>query len=288
MIACSRLVLACAALLPLSPLQAQLTPPDSVAPAPWTLTAGYELARPTGWVQVRENAIAGTRLSLARDLGVHVASTVQMTLTVPAGAGAVGVSVAGTALRGSTVLGQSVYFNGSTLQGGTVLNTRTEAGDFLRVVVDYERRLARVGAGGELVGRAGLDATLLNFRLQGTLAPTTVGHETKEDFVTQELPAPFIGAELHLPLSGRVELRVGAGGGGLPWISSLRYEGGLVRLWQRRLDGNAGLDVALASRLRAGAALHYTSFAQHERSGEDGNQFSMASTAVALHLAWGF
>ncbi|MHB1862842.1 MAG: hypothetical protein ACYCVL_07700 [Gemmatimonadaceae bacterium] len=288
MISYSKLILACATLLAPASLAAQLTLPDSVAPARHTLTVSYELGRPTGWVQVRENAIAGTRLSLARDLGVHVASTVNVQLTVPAGAGAVGVSVAGTTLRGSTVLGQPVFFNGTTLQGGTVLNTRTEAGDFVRVVVDYRRRLARVGAGGELVGRAGLDATLLEFRLQGTLDPTTVGHETKEDFVTQELPAPFIGAELHLPLGGRVELRVGADGGGLPWVSSLRYEGGLVRLEQRRLDGNAGLDLALASRLRVGAALHYTSFAQHERSGEDGNQFSMSSTGVALHLAWRF
>lgn len=273
-------------------LPAQASPSaDSVGPRRWTLRVNDEVGRPTGWVQVRENRIAGSRLAFGSGLGIHAVSALGLTLEIPAGSGAVGMAVDGTTLRGSTLLSQPVYFNGSTLAGGTVLRTRTEAGDFLRVVIDYEHGLARVGARGArgaLTWRAGLDATLLNFRLQGTLDPTTAGRETKEDFVTQELPAPFVGAGLTLPVGHRATVRLGVDGGGLPWVSSLRYEGGLVSLTQRRLDADAGIDVALEARLTVGAGVHATSFTQNEQSHEDGNQFSMASTAAALRLTWAF
>lgn len=274
-----------------APLAAQpsrdLSTPDSVRRA-WTFAAGYELGRPTGWVQVRENRIDGTRLSFGPALGVHAVSTMGLVFKAPAGSGTIGVMVSGTTLRGSTRLAHPVYFNGATLEGGTTLNTRTEPGDFLRVVVDYEHRLARVGAHGQVAWRAGLDATLLDFRLQGTLDPSSAGHETKEDFVTQELPVPFVGVGLDLPVSGRVAFHVGADGGWLPWVSSLRYEGGLVMLNQRRLDADAAFDVPLTPHLTLGVGVHTTSFEQNEQSNEDGNRISLASTAGALQLAWAF
>jgi len=261
---------------------------DSARAGEWTLTVDGALAHPTGWVQVRENAIVGTRLSLGPDLGVRAASTVRATLGIPVGAGALRVAIAGTALLGRVLLPDSIHFNGSTLAPGTMLKTRTEPGDFLRVVIAYERRLARVGQEGALDVSAGLDATLLNFRLQGTLAPASVGHETKEDFVTQELPAPFLGAELRLPLARRLGLDFAADGGGLPWVSSFRYEGGLVSLTQRRLDGQADIDVALASHLRAGVGVQYTDFRQNEQSHEDGNQFEQSSLGGVLRMRWAF
>lgn len=259
---------------------------DSDVATGWTLQAGYDVGRPTGWVQVRENAIAGTRLPFGKGLGVRTMSTVAAGLRLPLHGGALEVAVSGTTLRGSTLLADSVDFNGSTLAGGTVLKTRTEAGDFLRVVVDFEHRILRVGRRGALLGRAGIDATLLNFRLQGTLTPTSAGHETKEDFVTQELPTPFLGAELDLPVGRRAVFRLSADGSGLPWVSSLRYEGGLVSLTQRRLDGRAGIDVALTSHLSGGAAVQYTNFLQNEQSHEDGNQISLGGLGVALRLSW--
>ncbi len=263
-------------------------PADSAAPRHWTVRIDYQIGRPTGWVQVRENRIDGTHLSFGPGLGIHSVSTLGLTLTKPAGSGTVGLAVTGTTLRGSVLLTQPVYFNGSTLRSGTVLRTRTEAGDFLRVVIDYEHRLARIGTRGELTGRAGLDATLLNFRLKGTLDSSTVGHETKEDFVTQELPTPFLGLELKLPVGRRTVLHVGGDGGGLPWVSSFRYEGGLVSLTQRRLDADAGVDVALASRLAVGLGVHSTSFTQYEQSHEDGNEISLASTSAVVSLTWAF
>lgn len=269
-------------------LAAQSVAPDSASARRWTLRVGDEQGSPSGWVQVRENRIAGTRLSLGPDLGVHTVASVEVGVRRAAGPGSVGVTVTATTLRGSAFISQPVYFNGTTLTAGTLLKTRTEAGDFLRVVVDYARPLARLGARGELIGRVGLDATLLDFRLLGAIDPTSAGHETKEDFVTQELPAPFVGAELRLPVSGRVTVRLGGDAGGLPWVSSLRYEGGLVHLTQRRLDAEAGVEVALARGLSLRAGVNATSFVQNEQSHEDGNQVSLGSTALALTLGWQF
>jgi hypothetical protein len=263
-------------------------PPSSAVQRRWTLRVGYEQGSPSGWVQVRENQIDGTHLAFGPDLGVHAVSAVAVGLRRTAGSGSFGVTVTATTLRGSTRIARPVFFNGTTLTAGSVLKTRTEAGDFLRVVIDYAHPLARVGSSGELIGRAGLDATLLNFRLLGTIDPASAGHETKEDFVTQELPAPFVGAELRLPVNGRLSLHVGGDAGGLPWVSSLRYEGGLVHLSQQRLDADAGIDVALARGLTLGAGVHATSFIQNEQSHEDGNQISLGSTSLALGLGWRF
>ncbi len=269
-------------------LAAQSATPDSAVRPQWALRVRYEQGTPSGWVQVRENRIAGTRLSLGPGLGVHAVSSVEVGVRRAAGSGTVGLDVTATTLRGSAFMAQPVYFNGSTLMAGTVVRTRTEPGDFLRVVLDYARPLARVGVGGELIGRAGLDATLLDFRLQGTLDPATVGRETKEDFVTQELPAPFVGVELRLPVNRRLSARVGGDAGGLPWVSSLRYEGGLVHLAQQRLDADAGVEIALSRALTLGAGLHATSFKQNEQSREDGNAIGLGSTALALTLGWRF
>ncbi|MEJ2679528.1 MAG: hypothetical protein P8174_10695 [Gemmatimonadota bacterium] len=254
----------------------------------WTWSMTYGLARPTGWVRVRENAIAGTRLSLGRELGVHTATILTLQVRRRAGAGVVGLQIGGTTLRGAARLAHAVDFNGSTLQGGTVLKTRVGPTDFLRVVLDYTHPLVRVGGGGVLRGRVGLDATFLEFRLQGTLSPATVGHETREDFLTQELPVPFLGAGLRLPLGRRVALRLAADAGALPWVSSLRYEGGLVRLRQQRWDADAGLQVALAPRWRAGVDVQYTSFTQNEQSHEDGNEFHMTGAGGAVRVSWSF
>ncbi|HUX34086.1 MAG TPA: hypothetical protein VMV51_09440 [Gemmatimonadaceae bacterium] len=96
----------------------------------------------------RENTIVVTRLSFGPDLGVRVVSSLRAPLHIPVGTGAPRVAIAGTALRGRVLLSDSIHFNGSTLAAGTVLKTRTEPGDFLRVVIAYEHDLARVGRDG--------------------------------------------------------------------------------------------------------------------------------------------
>lgn len=275
-VACLGALLACTAAGPVAAQQA------------WTWSIEYGVARPTGWVRVRENSIPGTRLSLARDLGLRAATDLELRLRRRVGAGAVSLRIDATTLHASTRLDRDVVFNGSTLQSGTVLRTRVGPTDFLRVVLDYSHPLTRIGKRGTLLGRVGLDATFLEFRLRGTLTPTSVGHETTEDFLTQELPSPLVGAALHLPLGPGLAWRLAADGSALPWVSSLRYEGGLVRLRQRRLDGSMALDIALTPRWQAGLILRYTSFQQNEQSHEDGNRFHMAGAGGGLRVSWRF
>lgn len=139
------------------------------------------------------------------------------------------------ALDGTTTLSGDVLFNGATLAGGTTLETRTHFPSFLRATLTGERELAAVGRG-RFSASAGLTFVSLMFELQGTLAPTTASQETHEDFVTQELPVPVLGLALAHPLTGRLDARASALVGYLPWVNSLRHEGGVVSLRQRHLE----------------------------------------------------
>ena len=80
-------------------------------------------------------------------------------------------------------------------------------------------------------------------------------------------------------------LRLGAAGGGLPRVDSLRHEGGTVYLQQSHADGDAGL----VYRWRGGAELelgyHFTYFFQHEKSHEDDNVFELIDNAVRARLS---
>jgi hypothetical protein len=238
-------------------------------------------------VQVRENEIQGTRLEFQRDLGIrhthaheigaayHLSDRTAFRLTV-----------ASNALDGRVTLPNDVYFNGTTLAGGSTLVTRTDFPNFLRVTLTGERRLAPIGSGGALTGTAGLTFVLLNFELQGTLAPTSATRETREDFVTQELPVPLVGLRLEYPLTRRVRAVASADGGYLPWVNSLRNEGGTVSLEQSHLDLALGLAYALTRSLRLDVGYSGTHFAQFESSHEDGNAIRLGEDAVRVGVVW--
>lgn len=244
-------------------------------------------AAPTGWVQVREREIEGTRLWFQPDLSVrhthayeiggayHLSDRTTFRLTV-----------ASNALDGRVTLPNDVTFNGATLAGGSTLVTRTHFPNFLRMTLTGERRLASIGGRGTLSGSAGLTFVFLTFELQGTLAPTSAGRETKEDFVTQELPVPLVGLRLEYPLARRVSVVAAVDGGLLPWVNSLRSEGGTVQLKQSHLDLALELAYALTRSLQLDVGYSGTHFAQFERSHEDGNDIRLGEDAVRAGVVW--
>src|SRR5262249_23519170 len=142
-----------------------------------------------------------------------------------------------------------------------------------------EWEVATVGRG-RLSASAGLTFVSLIFRLQGTLAPTTASQETREDFVTQELPVPVLGLGLAPPRASRLDAGASALVGYLPWVNSLRHEGGEVSLRQRHLDLALDLTYALTPALRAGAGYRYSWFEQHEESNEDGNDIALGYSGI--------
>jgi hypothetical protein len=203
------------------------------------------------------------------------------------GRSALRLNVASTALDGQVTLPNDVLFNGATLAGGSTITTATNFPHFVRVTIQGERRIASIGQHGALSGTAGLTFVLLTFELHGTLAPGTAGRETREDFVTQELPVPLIGLRLEYPLARRLDVISSIDGGFLPWVNSLRSEGGTVSLKQSHLDLALGLSYALARWLRLEMEYAGTRFAQFERSHEDGNEIRLGEDGVRVGVIIG-
>ena len=262
---------------------------DSESFAHWrvALTLGY--GDPSGYVQVRENQIEGTRLDFGSDLGVnhlsnealHVAYRIDPDQSVQ-------MVLRNCTLSGSMVLPQDVHFNGATLAAGTRLRTITHFPDFLRATVFYQRTFSQFPNGGSLSGRAGFTFDGLTFKLDGTLTPDSIGHEMKEDFVTQELPVPMIGAQLDEPVNGRLAFVASLDGAWLPRVNSLRTEGGEVTLAQTDMDATLGLDYALTPSLGLTGDYRFGYFKQDERSREDGNRILLKSQSVELELSYAF
>jgi hypothetical protein len=252
----------------------------------WELALRGEIGIPQGYVQVRENEIQGTRLSLRRDLGIETSESLGLEVVRHLRPGSdLRLSVDALLLYGSTTLPDDVFFNGATLQGDTRLVTRPF---FLRVNALYERTLAQFAGGGSLAAGVGFSYVLLEFRLQGALAATTRDAETSEDFLTQELPVPLLTLRIELPIGRALSLTSVVTGGWLPSVNSLRSEGGVVRTSQGHADASIGMRRRLGARFRLDATIHGSYFTQHEVSREDDNDIRLRSVGVGLALGASF
>jgi hypothetical protein len=248
----------------------------------WAFSLDGGAGAPAGWVQVRENELAGTRLLFRNDLRVRRAWTVRGSATRRLGARTVlDVALEGWSLQGTAVPRSDVMFNGATLAADSVLHTRTGFGDFLQLTAQVRRRLA-ARARNVLSGSLGLTFVALNFVLQGTLAPGSALHETREDFVTQELPVPVAGLAYEHAFTPRLVLAASAAGGWLPVVNSLRREGGEVTLTQTHADLAIALRWRVSPRTRVSFGWRWTHFAQREESTEDGNAIRLDRGAVTV------
>jgi hypothetical protein len=261
----------------------QSPPPDSGRQ--WAVEATFATGSPGGWIQVRENQVRGTRLNFRQDLGVGSLQTVALDAELHPGRRTEwNILIESYSLRGRAVLSRDVNFNGATLAANSRLLTRTDFPSFLQGTVTVRRRLASLANGGMLRWDAGLTFVALEFRLSGTLAAASIGSETKEDFVSQELPIPVAGASLEQPVAGPLTLRAAIDGGYLPSISSLRREGGEVMLQQSHFAASLAMLYRVHMRWNVRLGYEFTGFAQHERSREDGNDIHVDSSALLLGL----
>jgi len=275
------LVLAAAA-MPMSRLAGQ---PESIAR--WRFVAGADAGAPDGWVQVRENATAGTRLRFGSDLDVRRVFDFSLGAGRRLGARTwADLTITSATLDGRTTLPRDVTFNGATLERGTALQTAVAFPRFMTVTGTVSRRVLALG-GGRLDVRGGITFTGLSFLLHGTLAPGSASHETSEDFVTQELPIHLAGMSIELPVAGRFRVFADADGSYLPRVNSLRREGGEVTLRQSGASLIAGLRGDVARTMRVDLGYRASVLAQHEASREDGNDIVLRSSAVALRVTIG-
>jgi mono/diheme cytochrome c family protein len=255
-------------------------------PDRFELSLGMAVGIPRGYVQVRENQLQGTHLSLHGDLGIDTVESVTLGAAYHLSPNdTLRLNFDSIFLYGSSRLSEDVLFNGALLQGGTTAESRPE---FFRLTGLYERRLFDLAGGGHLAGDIGLTYVFLTYKINGTLSPQSTGGETKEDFLTQELPVPMLGFSLEQPLSERTSFVCSLLGGYLPMVDSLRQEGGDVKLSQTNVDVLLGVRYQLtpALDLRGGYAFHY--FTQYEKSNEDGNYFQLWDNDLTLALVYRF
>ena len=126
--------------------------PVSAADA-WRWTASVESAQPSGWVQVREKEVEGTRLHFKDDLGVDRRNGIRLGATKTLSPRSEWqLSLATYVLDGKTVLPQAITFNGATISAGP-LRTATHYTHFLQFDASYARRLVSFRRGGTCVAR---------------------------------------------------------------------------------------------------------------------------------------
>ena len=258
------------------------------AASSWRVGLGGEDGLPSGWVQVRENGIQGTRLDIHHGLGAQHMQTLRLLAWRPlSDVGQLHVGFATSNLDGQATIGAPVYFNGTTVAPGR-LAAVTHFQDFIGFDASYWRRLFDFGDGRRLWGSIGATYVMLNFRVAGTVAADSVGHELKEDFYVQELPIPTLGLHLRYPLTTALKLTADVTAGHLPWVNSLRTEGGEVRLAQTNEEEMLGLEYQLGQHWQMAVYAFHSYFGQDERSREDGNVIRLSSHGVGLAVDYLF
>ena len=82
----------------------------------WHLSLAGELSSPNGWVQVRENAIEGTRLHFGSDLNVNDMETIRLQAWKPfSDVSELHLGFSTSQLDGHSSTDVQVYFNGTTI-----------------------------------------------------------------------------------------------------------------------------------------------------------------------------
>ncbi len=273
----------CVLLLSLGVILASSFGGTAAADDRWHWAASLETARASGWVQVRENAIEGTRLSF-RDLDATRRNGFRFDATKTVTPHSEWqLSVATYTLDGTTVLSQPITFNGATIAAGR-LRTATDYTHFMEFDGSYRRRFFAFPAGGGLWGSVGGTFMLLNFTLHGTVAAGSAGSETRETFYVQELPVPVVGLHLRYPLGQDWSFVSSATVGGLPRVNSLRHEGGEVRIKQTNNNFSVGFAVQRA-RWEWSVSAFGRYYEQDEQSHEDSNVIHLRDRGLAVGLS---
>ncbi|WP_147292934.1 hypothetical protein [Dyella psychrodurans] len=255
---------------------------------PWTLAIYGEDSIPTGWVQVRENAVGGTKLYFDRNLHVNTMQAIRLAAWRPiTDVSEIHVGFWTSQLQGHATTSVPVYYNGTTIAPGR-LDTTTDFNDFIAFDASYWHRLFDFSNGGRLWWSVGATYVMLNFVVDGTIAANSAGHELREDFYVQELPVPIVGLHVRYPLTQALTFTTDVSWGRLPWVNSLRTEGGEIRLAQTNDEATLGFEYRFAEHWRAALYGFHRYFGQNERSREDGNVIRLRSNGAGLGVSYQF
>ena len=254
----------------------------------WHLALSGEFSSPNGWVQVRENAIQGTRLHMGSDLHINDMQTIRLQAWKPlSDVSELHFGFSTNQLNGHAMTSMPVYFNGTTIAPGR-LNAATHFQDFIAFDASYWHRLMDVGQNGRLWWSAGATYVMLNFVIHGNIAANSVGNELKEDFYVQELPVPILGLHLRYPLTDSLRFTADGSWGRLPWVNSFRTEGGEVQTAQTNWEAVLGLEYTLSPHWTLVGYAFHRYYAQDESSREDGNQIKLNTNGGGFGVTYQF
>jgi hypothetical protein len=275
---------------PSPPLSEPTGPPDLVAPRRHQFDlAVYNLSGFTGpgsIVRVREFNIEGNGLDFS-SLGLNY----QQMPTIEGRFWFTDVDALDVKFRYFNVGGHKfqtrpIFYNGSLIKGGQVLNTNPE--EWFSLGIFYERRLRPFYSAYEenwpawlqkwdLRARAGVEYTYINFAIDSgsaPVAPSSKGEETKEDFYHQAMPVPIIGMEAMRRIQDNFIFNASVQGGWINRWNSLRDEGGTIWASQNQVEGH--LRMLYSNRAWLGPVqpmlgIFFYHYSQLEDSHEDGN-----------------
>ena len=244
---------------------------------------------PSSFVQVRENAVEGDRIGFSR---LHVKSAIVPSLRLGwwvNDKSFLAVRVRDFVIRGLRTISDPVVFNGTTIAGGQTLRTNPL---WYSVGLFYGRRWTPASLPGwNFTGTAGVDFTSIDFRFNGghavVMAPS-VGTETKEGFLRQEVPLPVFGLAASRRMSSVLLAEGSIEGGWVNHLNSLRTEGGTIYLSQRQLEAHLRVrlsDEGRFRRLQPMAGLFFFAFRQSEYSHEDTNVVSLKAYGPELGVS---
>lgn len=275
---------------PSPPVSEPIWPPDLVTPRRHQFDlAVYNMSGFTGpgsIVRVREFKIEGNGLNFS-SLGLNY----QQMPTIEGrfwftNVDALDVKFRYTDIGGHKFQTRPIFYNGSLIKGGQVLNTNPD--EWFSLGIFYERRLRPFYSAYEenwpawlqkwdLRARAGVEYTYINFAIDSgsaPVAPTSKGEETKEDFYHQAMPVPIIGMEAMRRIQDDFIFNASVQGGWINRWNSLRDEGGTIWASQNQVEGH--LRMLYANRAWLGPVqpmlgIFFYHYSQLEDSHEDGN-----------------
>jgi len=259
------------------------------APSGLILGGGLFVGASTcSYTRVRENQDKGTKLSLAKDLGIPVIGEARIDMGWrfdPDDALTLGISY--IFAWGETRLDHDIHYNGAVLEGGTDAGTMGGGVKWFVLEVSYERILFRFGENGRgyLAADMGLRFDALDWRFtKKTFVPGTKGTEAGEDFLTQAIPIPVFGLSARFPLAHSVDLIASLRGFRINHLSSGRSEGGIVYASESLVDAKLGLAFTLSDATELSFGYRFLYVDMDNESREDGNVIGILAHGLFVTL----
>lgn len=226
----------------------------------------------------------GNVLKFTDDLGINVIGETRLRVGYRFTADqAIELSISHLFAWGSKVIPTDIHYNGSTVQAGH-LDARPR---WLVFELNWEPTLFRWGEQDR--GAFNLDLGIRYDRPHWEFenfhfSPTSSGHEAAEDFDTQAMPIPMLGASIRQPIASRLDLTAFGRAFRANHWNTFRQEGGTVYWTETAVEAGAGMALRVGASLELSIGYRFLMLDIAEQSGEDGNFVTLRTHGIEVGL----